>query len=209
MTPAERVAQRNLVHARSCQPASGASITGVDRQRRRSPGGLRRSRNPSPREALSSLRLCSVRGAGRYGCAPRTLTVVAPESRKGTLGPHLRRCRVPGRVVAKTASAGLSSLLGRWSFSFSSPAVVEWFEHFSTNPGEAGLATVLSSGLLSGDYLQHLVDLLPSFRGSGTPHGNELRRTGPRDRPIRCPGRGPAASVLGEHGRCDSSIGMA
>ena len=46
LTPAERVAQRNLVHARSCQPASGASITGVARQRRRSPGGLRRSRNP-------------------------------------------------------------------------------------------------------------------------------------------------------------------
>ena len=32
-----------------------------------------------------------------------------------------RRCRVPGRVVARTASGALSSLLGRWSFSFSSP----------------------------------------------------------------------------------------
>ena len=88
------------------------------------------------------------------GHAPRQTVPSAPGRTAGGCSPRSgtpsRRCRVPGRAVARTASGTLSSLLGRWSFSFSSPMVGESFEHLSTNPGEAGLATVLSSGLLSG-----------------------------------------------------------
>ena len=67
-------------------------------------------------------------------------------------GTPSRRCRVPGRVVARTASGGLSSLLRRWSFSFSFPWVVSRLKHFSSNLREAGLAIVLSCRPRSGDY---------------------------------------------------------
>ena len=57
-------------------------------------------------------------------------------------GTPWRGCRVPGPVVARTASGALSSLPGRWSFWFSS-GLMSGLDTFSINLGEAGLATVL------------------------------------------------------------------
>ena len=86
--------------------------------------------------------------ASRFACQPAPAPLL-----------RLRLDPLPGsaacatrRVVAKTACGALSSLLGRWSFSFSSPWLLSGLEHFSSNLGEAGLATVLALGLLSGDY---------------------------------------------------------
>ena len=101
--------------------------------------GVRSPRSRQPVEQPSAPWTWKLRGSRRSagGCSRRS-------------GTPSRRCRVPERAVARTASGALSSLPGRWSFWFSS-GLLSGLDTFSINLGEAGLATVPFGGHLSGD----------------------------------------------------------
>ena len=85
--------------------------------------------------------------------------------------------------------------------------VSELFEHFSTNLGEAGLATVLSYGPLSGDYRTRTVsELFEHFStnlgeagpaavlSSGRPSGDYRTTTPGANLPSTYPGIAPQRS---------------